>query len=79
MVIGILRGRKTTKYHLQRKHMSSSFKVSHPVVKRNNKIFDLIWFDFISFEVLKTRCFDANKLLYFDSNKIHPTSKPTQI
>ena len=32
-----------------------------------------IWFDFffyfISFEVLKIRCFDAKKLLYFGSNK----------
>ena len=42
MLTGMLRGRKTRKYNLQRKHMSSSFKVSHPVVKRNNKIFDLI-------------------------------------
>ena len=63
--MAILRGWKTTKCHLQRKHMSSSFKASHPVVKRSKKLFDFIWFYFISFEVLKMRCFDAKKIALF--------------
>ena len=56
---------------------NSSFKASDPVVKRSKKIFDLNLFYFISFEVLKIRCFDVKKLLYFGSSKkIHPLLSP---
>ena len=65
MPIWILRGWKNTKCHLQRKHMSSCFQASHPVVKRNKKIFCFTLFYFISFEVLKIRCFDAKKIALF--------------
>ena len=45
--------------------MGSSYKGIHPVVKWNKKMFDLIWFDFMSFQVLKIRCFDAKKITLF--------------
>ena len=44
----------------------SSLEAIHQVAKRNNQIFGVIWFDFISFEVLKIRYFDAKN---FGSNK----------
>ena len=43
-------------------------------------ISDLIWFDFINFEVLKIRCFDAKEIaLFWFWQKIHRALKPTRI
>ena len=58
---------------------NSSFKATHPVVKKNKKIFCFILFSLIGFGVLKIICFDAQKkLLYFVSKKNYiPLLRPS--
>ena len=45
--------------------MSSTFKMSHSVVKKNKKISSLILSYLISLEILKISCFNAKKNAFF--------------